>query len=190
MTAAPPSDPARGSSHLGDGVRRSQSEAGDAHEREIGQVVAHDRGFGRFHAKPGYQSPQQGFLVGDTLVHLDDPELAHPAGHRRRGAARYDRDLDAGAPRGLYRQPVMDVEALDLLARSAIDQDAIREDAVHVEDQEPDPGGPAGGVPRGRLPLHTILALRIAWMLITPDGWPKSSVMARLVMTPFMSASA
>src|SRR5258705_13884683 len=102
-------------------------------------------------------------------MNLDDAELAHPPGHRRRGASRDDRDLDAGAPRGLYGQSVTDVKVLDLLARGAVDEDAVGEDAIHVENQEADPGSPPPGAARSRAPsghlrLHTILARRISWM--------------------------
>src|SRR6185295_6622068 len=114
---------------------------------------------------------------------LPHPELGHAAGHRGGRSRGEDRDLQARPARGDQGEPVVDVEALDLLAGRAHEEAAVGEHTVHVEDEQADPGG-AGSGP------HTILARRMSCRWITPAGRPAASTITRLVMRPSIIASA
>src|SRR5436305_255574 len=126
--------------HLGDGVRNRDGESHAREQRQVREVVAHERTFFPGEPSPLTQRFEQGKLArARVLDHLVDRELACP--QRRRGglAAAHPHD---GKPGGLEQpdsQAVLDVEALELdlvvAVLSEVD-DVVGEDAVDVEADE------------------------------------------------------
>ncbi len=116
-------------------VRRS-GDSRAQHRREIGKIVAEVEDLIEAEIELAHQALARIELVRGSLLQLLDSELARPARQGGGAAAGQKRDADADFLQELYREPVADVEGLDLARFAGVDDLAVCPDAVDVGDDE------------------------------------------------------
>ena len=118
------------------GIRRSGGKADPAHDRDIDDIVTHERHLIICQTGIRKNLAVNGQLVKRPLENPLDPEFRRAIGNHLRRAARDDPHLDAGPLQELDAMAVLDVEELALDAVGIEDDPAVGHDAIHVEEQE------------------------------------------------------
>src|SRR5213592_2173642 len=123
-------------------VRHGDGQTDATEQRQVREVVAHERTRLPGDAAAGQDLLERGELPGAVVLHdIVDPQLLRAEGCGVGVAASYEHHGDAGPLQHLHAQAVLDVEALELdrVVGQASDVDAaVGHDAVHVEPDELD----------------------------------------------------
>jgi hypothetical protein len=128
---------------IGDRVGGGEGEADCPQERQVGEIVAHERGGAGVDAVALAQRSQQRQLVGHPLMNVGHAEIGHAPRYGRRGPPGDDGHGEACGERDDDGVAIMDVKDFPLLTTRAVDEAAVRKHPVDVQDEEPDPPGPS-----------------------------------------------
>ena len=119
----------------GEGQRRG------AHQRHIGEVIAHTGTGSRRQLQPRAEPPQRRELVGDPLQHVSHAELTAARGHHVRAPPGDHRDDEPGTLQLLESDAIAYVKGLERLAARAKVQPPVGEYAIDIEHEQADGGG-------------------------------------------------
>jgi hypothetical protein len=125
-----------------DRIGRGDREPGSGEEREIRQIVPHDRHFAIMTGKSVEEGVIFWELFFQPLINCFNPQFRHPTSHGARAPAAEDSREKPHFLPCRKGETVVDIKSLERLTPRTVEELTVSQDPVHIEHEQADSSRP------------------------------------------------